>query len=429
MSPACVAEAATYSVSPQGSDTNEGSTAKPWRTLAHAASAVAPGDTVIVEPGIYREVVTFNRGGTPSSMVTFQSRRVGEAKIVGSGYSALLVRANYMVFSGFDVDANEGHGFDLEGVHHVVIKNNIAHDCGGSGISSSASEYLTVTGNTCYANSRTNGYQTSGISLYNCRPLSDAKPGFHIIVSQNLCYDNGESAAITAPHTDGNGIIIDDFHNEQGNFKQYPFAGQNYPYATLVENNVCYHNGGKGIQVFISDHVTVRNNTVYWNNWDTLNTGTWRGEINLQNTADTICSNNIAVANPAYHPSNTALLVASSGGFNDSTTKLFLNLTFNGSPGNPSLSKYSTQATVSLTNSKLGFDPLFVNANLTRPDFKLRPNSPAIRSGSRGGSTDAAAVDFLGVRRPSGQPIDLGAYQSSSRPDGRQTVSAMTKDR
>jgi len=36
-----------------GSDSNDGSSASPWRSLAHAATAVAPGDTVHVLPGAY----------------------------------------------------------------------------------------------------------------------------------------------------------------------------------------------------------------------------------------------------------------------------------------------------------------------------------------------------------------------------------------
>ena len=42
----------------------------------------------------------------------------------------------------------------------------------------------------------------------------------------------------------------------------------NYTFPTLVENNLVYSNGGKGIQIQLSDNVTIRNNTAYHNNLD-----------------------------------------------------------------------------------------------------------------------------------------------------------------
>jgi hypothetical protein len=43
-----VSQAATYYVSASGSDTAAGSKAAPWKTLAHAQSVVAAGDTVYI---------------------------------------------------------------------------------------------------------------------------------------------------------------------------------------------------------------------------------------------------------------------------------------------------------------------------------------------------------------------------------------------
>src|SRR5947209_12144441 len=43
----------TYTVSPAGADTNPGTAGLPFLTIQHAADVVAPGDTVIVEDGVY----------------------------------------------------------------------------------------------------------------------------------------------------------------------------------------------------------------------------------------------------------------------------------------------------------------------------------------------------------------------------------------
>src|SRR5262247_3201118 len=65
---------ATYHVSPTGSDSNPGSEARPFRTIQKAADSVKPGDTVLVDDGVYaysgpndchgKVVVCVSRGGS-----------------------------------------------------------------------------------------------------------------------------------------------------------------------------------------------------------------------------------------------------------------------------------------------------------------------------------------------------------------------------
>ena len=127
----------------------------------------------------------------------------------------------------------------------------------------------------------------SGISFWQAIAL-DREPGFHIIVRGNILWDNSNP-----PNgTDGNGLIIDDFRNTQ-----HGSTNGTYPNYTLVENNVAYHNGARGIHVFLTDHVVLRNNTAYHNNWGNTNDATWRGELSCINSSDVKWYNNIAVAN------------------------------------------------------------------------------------------------------------------------------------
>lgn len=53
-----------YHVSVKGSDHNEGSFGKPFRTITKASEIVMPGDIITVHEGIYRERVAPPRGGT-----------------------------------------------------------------------------------------------------------------------------------------------------------------------------------------------------------------------------------------------------------------------------------------------------------------------------------------------------------------------------
>lgn len=72
-SPAVRAE--TYHVAqqvPQASDANPGTEKAPWKTISKAAAELAPGDTVMIHEGVYREWVNPARSGSPSAPIVFQ---------------------------------------------------------------------------------------------------------------------------------------------------------------------------------------------------------------------------------------------------------------------------------------------------------------------------------------------------------------------
>ena len=143
---------------------------------------------------------------------------------------------------------------------------------------------------------------------------------FRNIIRNNITYDNVQGPAINWEHTDGNGIIIDGFHDTK------------YRYGTLIEGNVSYGNGGKGIHVFLSDFVTVRNNTVWHNNHDNANKGSWRGELSNAMGSHNTWVNNIAVADPRTDSRNRAINDVSTNGYVNEDVKWYNNITFNGTP-------------------------------------------------------------------------------------------------
>ena len=60
----------------------------PWKTISHAMSAksdVAPGDTVFVRSGIYRESVHIQKNGLPSNPIVL-TRYTEENPIVLTSY-------------------------------------------------------------------------------------------------------------------------------------------------------------------------------------------------------------------------------------------------------------------------------------------------------------------------------------------------------
>ena len=67
--------AAELYVSPSGNDRNSGSSGSPFATIGKAAEKAKPGDTVKIGPGIYREQITFKKGGKKGAPVTFAGTR------------------------------------------------------------------------------------------------------------------------------------------------------------------------------------------------------------------------------------------------------------------------------------------------------------------------------------------------------------------
>jgi hypothetical protein len=140
-------------VSASGSDTNNGSTSAPLRTIAEAALRAQPGTTVHVQPGEYDGGFVTRTSGTADHPITFISD-IRWAAHITPGFSpydmAWDSRGAYVVIDGFDVDGSRTPhswgrwriGIYAAGSHSVVRNNhvhNIAQDApctnqGGAGV-------------------------------------------------------------------------------------------------------------------------------------------------------------------------------------------------------------------------------------------------------------------------------------------------------
>jgi hypothetical protein len=77
------ADAANYYVATNGSNSNAGTLAQPFRTIQQAANSAQEGDNVYVMEGTYRETVTVAKSGTDSAPITFQPYRGARVTITG----------------------------------------------------------------------------------------------------------------------------------------------------------------------------------------------------------------------------------------------------------------------------------------------------------------------------------------------------------
>ena len=402
-----------YYVSTTGSDGSSGNIDSPFRTISHAmAQDLKAGDEIVVAPGTYEEAVNIYNGGSPAGHVTLRSEVPGAALIRGPSDSPVVVdiSANYVAIEGFDITGSGGkHGISGDRVHHIEITDNIVHNNGASGISFAYSEFLTIEGNTTHSNA-SNGW-FSGISVWqNLNITGDTTTeGYRTIVRNNISYDNitDDKDGLIGGHSDGNGIIIDDFQNTQNYFWADPTEERpSYTYPTLVENNLVYNNGGKGIQVFYSDGVTVKGNTAYHNNQDTVNQATWRGELSNSMSSNNTWINNIAVTDPSVNGNNRALDNTSYNGYVNENIAWQNNLSFDGTPGSASINADGGNASPSVGDGNLlGVDPGFVGSGW---DFRLSSDSPAINAGTE--SYGYSPTDLGGGDRSVGT-IDIGAYE------------------
>ena len=406
----------TIYVAKTGSDRGDGSREKPFATILQALAIVQPGETIQVGAGEYREPkgVSIKTSGRPDAWIKIKAAPGVRPKIITSNWSGFELRGGiaYVEIEGFELEwqadpslAGE-NGITVHGVgiapmyatHHIRILNNVVHDYGTGGICSLDCDYLYVEGNVVYKTAHTSPYGGSGISL--CRAFNfDDAPGYHNVVRRNVCYDNENRVSVLESAggngkalTDGNGIIIDVFersranplkpHGEDRNGPLLPYRGR-----TLVENNLVFDNGGRGVHVFRSDKVDVINNTCYQNQkTPEINAG----ELTAIESAQVIIVNNIAYARREKR-----------GNTQDGSKNILWadNLIFN------------ADDVLLHDGAIINRDPLFVAAALdAKPDgFRLRPGSPAL---GKGIPVIAPKNDLSGAPRPQGGPIDLGAYQS-----------------
>jgi parallel beta-helix repeat protein len=410
--------AGNYFVSPSGSNDNSGlSLDDAFKTIQYAADFAMPGDTIWVNDGIYHEAVTITNSGFENLWITFKAINKHKAVVSNSWGDCFKVDANYIVIDGFTLTTSAMYGSGIAGVqgrHHLTAINNYIHDCGQSGIQSWGNDYLTIENNITTRNGWIMPHAGSGISIYGGF-RSDDKPGIRNIIRNNISFsnDNGPNTA----KTDGNGIIIDDLICSQDWHDPNVCKPNDYnSVKTLVEGNLCFNNGGRGIQIFLSINVIVRNNTLFHNS-TRQDESTWRGEIGVSNSDSLTIVNNIAVCNTKMEAPisrhNSAYLFAQFGGHSTKNIVFKNNIGFNtANPTDQSYRNLVGTTNVIFADNLLATDPLFMMASIdsTLANFRLSPESPAIDRGTI--EFGYHPYDLDGNNRLIGAGIDLGCYES-----------------
>lgn len=364
--------AATYYISPTGSDSNSGSSSAPWATFAHANSVVQPGDTVIVENGTYVQAPNFTASGTSAAPITYRAQNKWGATIAASSSQVASASGNevsfngtYTILTGFILtgpsDGSASAGFKIqEGADHVSILGNEINNIGagsacheGAGVVSAAN-YPTISGN----------------FFYNISPP----------VSAGNCYTmQGVYFTLGNYGTAQNNIFV--------NMPQAcAFQWWSYPSSTPPS------------------HFTVTENTIA--HVGTTSNGSGAGFC-YNETGTAAATNNLMNNNIMMDVGDAPFLVAYGWGTGDQfENNLIYNSAanqWNNASGNPT-SPPSTYINTIASN------PQFVDYTGDQTgNYHLTASSPAIGAAT---SSGAPSTDFDGNPRPSPDGLyDIGAYE------------------
>lgn len=393
-------QAGTFHVSERGTDDGPGTADAPWKTLQHAADAIQPGDTVVVEPGVY-DGFELTAGGKPGARMRFLAKPgviVDRGPEHGSRDNINIEGASHVDIEGFEVTSGWRAGIRAAECQHVHIRRNHVHDNGRWGIFTGFCDDLVIEDNITSGARREHGIYVSN---------SPKRP----VIRGNRIYGNRQAGI----HLNGDasmgreGMVID----------------------PLVENNLIYGNGvrgGAGINCDGCRGARFRNNILYDNHAN--------GITLYKIDASAPSTNNVVVHNTIWMSSRSRWCIRIVDGSVNNTFANNICLTDHATHGaididEPSLRGFAsennalverfttTDGTATLPmdgwRKKTGQDrrsiaaqavELFVDPD--QRDLRLKPGSPALDAGI---AKIGLGHDYFGNRRPAGKAADIGAIE------------------
>ncbi|MBZ0289088.1 MAG: right-handed parallel beta-helix repeat-containing protein, partial [Anaerolineae bacterium] len=292
LSPASATEAqttTTYYVATDGSDSNAGTEALPFRTLVKGVTALHPGDTLLVKQGTYHESLedSIPTGLSWLQPVTLRAYPGHQVIIMPDAGAQFVIRfhpgQHHIILDGFILD---GTNVELDGIKiaghmgsaasnpsHIRIINNEIRNVGATKTATNGytayGHGILTTGNSTYIEYINNHIHDNG--------LTDFDHGiYHLssyaLIEENTIYNNkgtgikvgwGQNASYNIVRSN----IVYDNNTAQGANgvkKQGRGIGVYYGSGTQVYNNVIWGAHMSGIDVSYSAYnAKIYNNTIY----------------------------------------------------------------------------------------------------------------------------------------------------------------------
>lgn len=321
-----------YYVSPTGSDSADGSTSNPVKSVNKAFSLASPGDTIILRQGEYTEKVVIQKSGTANNPITLKAAQ-GERVVLNLSNTTspvIKVTGSYITLDGLEVKNSKSACVELNGTHITAMHLKV-YDCVDHGIYADG-QFITIEKNDVTRTNLENDRSASKIASSWGSAIKLRVGADSITIRGNSVHNNwGEGIAVTR----GSNVVVSDntFFDNWGvniyidNSKDVQVVS-NFSYCTqnsgferngeraagialgeekyegwgnqlariAISNNIVY-NCGRGLISYGAqqiggglDTVTIRNNTF----WNTTNTAlSFNGDPSPSKTKNTVISNNI----------------------------------------------------------------------------------------------------------------------------------------
>ena len=357
-----------YYVSPSGSDSNPGTSDRPFRTIQKAADVAGAGKTVIVRDGTYTDIscgnsmVCINRGGSSGTLVTFKAERPGGAKLDGRNRAA----------NGFAINADHVR---IEGFEIMNLANP-------SGSSSGIQLYRKGAGSQIIGNHIHNIGQV-------CTTTNNGQVGIfvevdNVTIERNYIHHIGR----LAPGEGGCSYSSSYSGWEVHDHGIYLNGGGGTRRNTTIRNNVFTHvQRGWAVQIY-NGAVT---------NLDLSNNTFTHGNPNRDHSMIVIYDmtlTNSSIRNNVFYDPNGGRPISTGGSLNINGTTITNNLTNGRAIADTNLN--------GATNNHLNTDPKLGSNNAPQP------GSPAIDNGATLNNPNTA---YNGTPRPQGKAWDIGAHE------------------
>jgi hypothetical protein len=285
-------------MAPDGSDTNDGSATRPFKTLLKASKSVAPGQTIYIRGGVYTndeygmdwalrtkgnlaQITTPGRADAPITLRPLGNEYVKLVSDVGGlvmsgahhwtikglefegpkdSLSLQVVMDNWWVETGGRISGRGIANKESTPANFLTIEDCIVHGFPGAGITSGSAEFVTVRNNIVYDNAWWSPGGVHGISISS--PISTAgNAGVDSIVYEGNFVFGNQSLVIS--HVFGKGFVT--LEIDEGNGMHLQDTDRTFTGVARVSDNVAFYNGKAGLGINTMDRVRMTRNAFFAN--------------------------------------------------------------------------------------------------------------------------------------------------------------------